>query len=181
VAQPEALAIAETPPIDDKTRAALDKLADIAQPQPVSWWPQTWGWALLFAILLAAMIFGLWRWLAWRHANRYRREALAELDALERDAGHPDGLLAEALAIPELLKRVALSVWPRASVAPLSGAQWVEFLGAHYDRPIAPELARLLQDEEYQKAGTLGALPDDQARAVFAGARAWIEGHRVSA
>jgi hypothetical protein len=159
-------------PLDASTRAALQKLNDIVLPPPVSWWPQTWGWAVLGALLAAAAAW--WGWRAWRHwkANRYRREALAELDRLE--TGSPV-ILAEAL--PELLKRVALAAWPRKTVAPLSGPDWVSFLRTNGGAAgFSDDAARLLDDLEYRAA------PDAEAsRSAARAVRRWIEGHVVSA
>ena len=41
--------------LDATTRAALQKLADISVPAPVTWMPQTWGWAVLAAVALALL------------------------------------------------------------------------------------------------------------------------------
>jgi hypothetical protein len=159
-------------PVDATTRAALQKLHDIALPPPVLWWPQTWGWAVLVALLVAAS--GWWGWRSWRRwkANRYRREALAELDRLE--AG-PPAALAEAL--PELLKRVALAAWPRTIVAPLSGPGWVAFLRTNGGTAgFSDAAAALLDDLEYRPAPSAEA-----ARAAAKSVRQWIEGHSVPA
>jgi hypothetical protein len=159
-------------PIDASARAALQKLADIPLPPSVSWWPQTWGWAVLGGLLLAV---GVWQgWRAWRRwdANRYRREALAELDRLE--AGPPQAL---AAALPQLLKQVALAAWQRTAVAPLSGPGWVAFLRANGGAAGFPDAAAaLLDDMEYR------ATPNaDDTRAAAKAVRWWIEGHVVPA
>ncbi|HEX4507704.1 MAG TPA: DUF4381 domain-containing protein [Alphaproteobacteria bacterium] len=158
-------------PLDATTRAALQKLADIVQPGPVAWWPQTWGW-LALAILMA--LLSTWRlvhWLRVYRANRYRREALAELDRLD---GSLTGT-ALAMTFPALLKRTALAAWPRAEVAALSGDVWVAFLRA--GGPISDETARLLNDLEYRGAD----LSDDEALMAARAVRAWILDHHVSA
>jgi hypothetical protein len=96
--------------------APLDKLHDFYQPPPPSWMPQTIGWYVVFAIaalLLAWLVVHvLRRWIA----DRYRREALRELVST-----NPEHL-------SELLKRTALSAWPREKVAALSGEAWLTFL-----------------------------------------------------
>ncbi|HEX4987063.1 MAG TPA: DUF4381 domain-containing protein, partial [Burkholderiales bacterium] len=105
--------------------------------------------------LLAVAAWALWRWHRRREANRYRREALAELARLEDVAG-----------IPPLLKRTALAAWPRKEVAALSGAQWVAFLRA------SGPLADLLDDAEYSGV----PVPGEQAKAA---AQRWIQEHRI--
>jgi hypothetical protein len=140
----------------------LEGLADIAVPAPVSCMPQTWGWAVLGVVLLGLSLWAFVRWRRRRERNRYRREALAELAHLSSQ---------DALAvIPPLLKRVALSAWPRSEVAALSGQAWVSFLRAH--GPFPEEAARLLDDIEYQ--------PRAQGEAIellVKASRLWIEKH----
>ena len=159
-------------PLPASVRAGLQKLADIVLPPPVSWWPQTWGWAALGGVLLAAAAW--WGYRSWRRwkADRYRREALAELDRLE---GVPPADLAAAL--PALLKRVALAAWPRTAVAALSGPDWVAFLRSNAGPAgLQDAVVSLLDDVEYR-----GALSADEARAAARAARRWIEGHVVPA
>lgn len=159
---------------------ALEGLADIALPAPVSWMPQTWGWAAL-AVVIA--ILGAWLYVRARRAQearRYRVEALAELDVLESKV-ESDMLRAEGLAaLPPLIKRVALVAWPREAVASLSGPAWIDFLHARSGGPALPDaLERLLDDGEYRP--TLATIGADEARASIRAARTWIEDHHVRA
>lgn len=156
---------------DPLTQLALEKLNDIVVPPPVSWLPQTWGWLALALLLLALLSFALWR----RHrryvANRYRREALAELDRLEATFG-----AADARAVAELVKRVALHAWPRAATASLSGAAWLQFLK---QRDFSGDsAARFLDDLEYHGDADLA---EGDARQFAKEARRWIERFHVSA
>ena len=84
--------------------APLDKLHDFYQPPAPPWTPQTIGWYVVFAVVgvlvLWAVVYFVRKWIA----NRYRREALRELT------------LARADGISALLKRAALSAWPREKV-----------------------------------------------------------------
>jgi hypothetical protein len=169
------------PPLDPSLRAALDKLADVVTPAPVSFVPQTWGWAVLAVILVALAAWLAMRWHRHRMANRYRAEALAELARIERTIA--DGAPGTALAaIPPLLKRVALTAWPRARVAALTQARWAAFIRTtDTDAASSAPLARLLDDAEYRSAAAAAAMSADDARACTRAARHWIEAHRVSA
>ncbi|HEY7041103.1 MAG TPA: DUF4381 domain-containing protein [Methylomirabilota bacterium] len=168
--------------LDPAARAALDKLADLAVPAPVSWLPQTWGWAALVA---AAIAVAAWAWVRARRrrrANRYRVEALARLARLEAALADGATRAAAVAEIPVLLKRTALAAWPRSDVAALSGAAWVDFLRRHGGRPpLSDGAARLLDDREYHGRDELTAMSAEEARACARAARAWIEGHRVPA
>jgi len=100
----------------------LSQLRDIHLPAPVSWWPPAPGWWLLAAILLGLIIIGYW--LIRRHRiNRWRRQALAQLAQLK--AGE-DATVAAQLSV--LLRRVAISRYPQAKVAALTGEAWLTFL-----------------------------------------------------
>jgi hypothetical protein len=96
----------------------IDRLAEPAEPAPVSMMPQTVGWAVLGA--LAALVL---TWLVvravrhWR-ADAYRRAALKALDGAGDDPA----------AVSEILRRAALVAYGRPRVASLHGAEWLAFL-----------------------------------------------------
>jgi hypothetical protein len=170
-----------TQPVHLTSSDALKGLADIVVPGPVSWSPQTWGWWVLGgALLVAALALAIRR--VRRHvANRYRREALEECAVLEaslESAGRRAAALAE-LAV--LLKRTAVTAWPRAEVASLSGLAWTSFLRRHGGRARVDEpIARLLDAAEYEP-GSLASVSPGDAHACARAVRNWIECHRVSA
>jgi hypothetical protein len=140
----------------------LEGLADIAVPVPVSWMPHTWGWAALGVVLLGLAVWAIVSWRRRRERNRYRREALVELTRTANE----DALT----VIPPLLKRVALSAWPRSEVAALSGEAWVSFLRAH--GPFPEDAARLLGDLEYRPRA-----PGEDIDLLVHASRLWIEKH----
>ena len=100
----------------------LSQLRDIHLPAPVSWWPPAPGWWLLAALLLIALgaAYLLYRW---HRRARWRRTALAELGQLR-------GATAERFLgeVSVLLRRVAVSRFPRRDVAALTGEDWLAFL-----------------------------------------------------
>ena len=160
---------------DPVSAAALAKLREIPLPPAVSYVPQTVGW-LVVAVVLAALVG--WAW--WRRhqrwvANRYRRAALADLAALEGRLSVASERRTAAAAIPALLKRTALAVVPRASVASLSDAEWLAFLDrtcppGGFASGAGPLLARLAYADEAPVA-------DADVRALVALARRWIAEH----
>lgn len=100
----------------NENSTSLDRLHDLVVPPPVPWWPPSPGWVILLAlaagILLGWLVKTFVRW----QANRYRREALALLKETP------------AAELSSLVKRVALTVWPREEVAGLTGPAWLRFL-----------------------------------------------------
>jgi HAMP domain-containing protein len=101
------------------------ELRDIHLPAEPGLWPPAPGWWLLLVVLLAALAFlGRQGWRMQRRRRR-RQRVLAELDRLEAAEMRGPALVA---AVSALLKRVALSRYPRAEVAALSGDAWLAFL-----------------------------------------------------
>ena len=165
-----------TAPLDKATRTALEGLSDIVLPPPVSWMPHTTAWIVLAAILL--LLLG-WFALRWRHrylANRYRREALAELVDIE---AHINTRGAQSIvAMTALMKRVALAIWPRETIAALSGPEWVAFLRQKSGPNGVPDpIAAILDNHEYREPVRIDAA---EATAFARALRLWTEGHRVS-
>jgi hypothetical protein len=168
------------PVVDAAARKALEGLVDIAAPPPVSWAPQTLGWAVVAAILVVALIAWLWRARRRSLANRYRTEALRLLASIEPRALDPQ-TRAEALPqIAAIIKRVALAAYSRGEVASLSGPAWVAFVGTRGLRTDGI-VNTLLDDAEYRSSDTLAAIPDADVLTFVTATRAWIKDHRVSA
>jgi len=160
---------------------ALEGLHDIVVPEAVAWTPQTVGWYVLLAAMLAigARVVVVRRR---RHiANRYRREALDVLAVIENDVGIPE-LRAGALArLPALLKRVALSVVSRAEAASLTGEKWLAFLDAGYGGDgFTRGPGGLLPTLAYGSSGDLEAISDQQASDLLELTRLWIQSHDLS-
>jgi LPXTG-motif cell wall-anchored protein len=167
-------------PLSAEAQKALEGLADIATPLPVSWMPQTWAWAGLGVVLLLAL--AVWVWRRRRHAlaNRYRVEALRALSALERHALESRTRAAALVQIAALIKRTAIAAYTRAEVASLSGPAWVQFIHERGFRTAAGART-LLDDLEYRSEASLAAMSDADTTALVTAARAWIKEHRVRA
>ena len=149
---------------------SIEQLKEMGLPTPISYWPQTWGWlALLGLLALALVVLGIRAWLRWRR-NAYRREAMARLNALQ-----------DLRELPELLKRVALSM-PLAPqehqrVPTLSGADWQAFLLRHAKVPLPEDFSRQLASLAYGSVDVSVA----QREQLLAQCKAWVEHHHVAA
>ena len=159
---------------------SLSQLADVVQPAPVSWMPQTAGWEVL-GVVLAVLVL----WLAWRGVrrwwrNRYRRDALAELHRLELRWQADTSTGPEVLeALPVLVKRCALAAWPRDQVASRSGAEWARFLLANAGHAThgAEALAPLVREIQYHDTAALKRVSPHDVRVLIEASRQWIQGH----
>lgn len=161
----------------DKPMASIADLKDIPPPAPVSYMPQTAGWwVLLGIVLLALAAYAFVRWRRWRR-NRYRREAQAELAAIEQAASDPGARAMALAAIPPLVKRTVLAWAPRTQVGPLSGDAWLRYLdgtfpgGGFVDGP-----GRQLDALAY---GT-PSLRDDELAALTSLLHRWIDDHAAA-
>ncbi len=167
--------------LDPLTKVALESLKDIAVPEPVSWFPQTFGWAVVGLLVSAVIVFFLWRWLQTYRANAYRRQALIELGDIERRIRDPETRHDAIDDLAELLKRVALVAWRREDVASLSGAAWVDFLEKQCDQDEMRSLRTLLDSFEYSNDSGLSGISETISGNFISSAKAWIRRHHVSA
>src|SRR5262249_10835302 len=126
--------------------------------------------------------------LAWRRhrrrqrANLYRREALAELDALAAGLEDKGGRQRLASRLPELLKRVALPVEPRWAVASLTDRRWLEELDRLYGGDAFSKGAgRILPSLAYGTPAAVSGVPRADLDALVRLSREWIAKHRAAA
>lgn len=156
---------------------SLDRMHDLVVPPPVSWWPPAPGWYGVLGILVVAFVFLAARMFLHWQRNRYRREALAEyrrlLPLLDTEEKRVAGLTGMAV----LVKRAAVSAFPRVDVASLTGDGWLAFLdrsgGA---KEFSQEAASLLEKAAY------GIVPDPGERKAWEAAgfvHRWLKDHRV--
>jgi len=147
---------------------------EIIVEQPVSYAPKTVGWYLLALLVLGwAARQGL---LALRRYRRdaYRRSALGELSALR--AGLATDREASLAAVPGLLKRCALSVFPRDQVAALSGAAWLSFLEQRAPGALSEQAQLALMTLVTRSAGELPGASDVE---LLDGVERWMRSHRA--
>ncbi|QNK00129.1 DUF4381 domain-containing protein [Dyella telluris] len=161
--------LADKPPM-----ASIADLKEIAAPAPVSYMPQTTGWWVLGGILLlGVLVVAFFKWRKWWR-NRYRREAQAELVAIERAAADPSTREDALAAIPVLVKRTVLAWAPRQEVGPMSGDAWLRYLDGTY--PAGGFLqgpGRQLDTLAYGQ----GKIGNDELAALMSLLHQWVDGH----
>lgn len=150
----------------------LAELKDIHLPPPPDLWPPAPGWWLLAALAVAALAYLIYLAIKYWRKNAYRRYALGELEKIfSQNKGQHAVIMAQT---NELLKRVALTHYPRDQVAHLTGESWVAFLDASagvHDFSMGP--GQVLVDGPYAKSE---AQQFDEL-ALLAAAQIWIKKH----
>jgi Domain of unknown function (DUF4381) len=108
----------------------LKELHDIHLPPPISWWPLALGWWVLAVVVLMLVFAAGWLYRRRRNAKRldaWRREALNEIVTLRKQIT----LLSTQQVLSQLsmlIRRVAITRFPRRDVAALHGDRWLAFL-----------------------------------------------------
>jgi len=142
----------------------LSRLADLALPPLVPFWPPAAGvWIVGCAGLAALSVFGWQQWSRYR-ADAYLRAAAAELDGL---AAEP----VTAEAISAVLKRAALVAHGRERVASLTGRSWSAFLAE-----TAPDSLQIAALTAAIAGAPAAARP--VSGEIIAQARSWLRGQR---
>ena len=158
--------------------ASLQNLKDIVEPAAVGFWPPAPGVWLLLALALLWSGFGVaLGWLRWRQ-DAYRRAGVRELLTIRGrlEAEGPKEAIHE-LAV--LLKRVALTAFPRDRVASISGDNWLAFLDATMrGGTFAGASGKLLTDSLYRSTGVSFEISHQQVEELFERAGTWIKRHR---
>ena len=157
---------------------SLERLHDIVVPPLAPWWPPAPGWYWVLGIgLVLVLVLVIRFFLRWQQ-NRYRREARAELAVHERALTDP-GRRAEAVsAIAGLLKRAALTAFPREQVASLTGRKWFAFLDeTGRTTAFSARSGATLEQAAYDPR-TADTLTDKQLQETITAVRWWLKNHQ---
>ena len=163
------------------TDPAALPLREIHLPESVGWWPPAPGWWLLPCLVALAAI------MAWYLSLRYRRRkysavnmARKELEeiraryAADRDARHC------VEAVSGLLRRLCISVFPRAETAGLTGHEWLVFLhekagksqdgAGHNEAEGLQDMAGILLEAPYRRQ-----VGEEEVETLIGFCSTWIE------
>jgi len=159
--------------------ASLQNLNDIVLPAQVGWWPLATGWYFLFALLLTVIAWIGYRSLKHWSGNRYRRAALEQFHSLKQGM-QDDTRRDESLGrIPVLLKRTALTVYPRKQVASLAGKDWHQFLNSKTKEPLFTGTVAETLDLVSYSAGGLNEVTPQASAALLGATYQWLKHHRA--
>jgi len=106
-------------------------LRDIHLPEAVSWWPPAPGWWMLPLLIALLLLIG---WSLKKLLHRRKQQRMLKVSISETfntirsdftESGDQVKLIGD---LSTLLRRIAISLYPRADVAALTGQLWLEFL-----------------------------------------------------
>ncbi len=159
----------------------LATLKDIHLPEAISIWPPALGWWLVCAALLLTLVLGLYYGLKSYRKQAYRRAALKALVQLEQGTMQPGYSLLKDRSLESslvhLLKRTALTAYPRSDIARLIGKEWLCFMDNKAGmNAFNTELGQRLLDSRFaQQPETLDAAT---ASWLLQTTKEWIKKHQ---
>lgn len=124
-------------------------LKDIHLPDVIGLWPPAIGWWLLVLLIPVSLFasYRLYRYLTRKTAVKAAKKELALIKLYE----HQD-TEKKLRELSILMRRVAISVSPRAEVASLTGREWLAFLDQSMTRaPFSQGYGQLLTEAVYRK------------------------------
>ena len=149
--------------MDEQLASLLAQLRPEVQPDSMLWWPPSWGWPVLLAVVIVGLVTAV-LWLRWRKQRLldccFVDEALAQLRLISSKRMEPR---AQLQAINAILKQAALSAYPNTNCANLVGWEWLSFLDSKWQQGSLQEHGELLE-RRYRCAAVI----DEQAVQNFA-------------
>ena len=125
-------------------------LKDIHQPEAISWWPPAIGWWLLAVLISLLIAFTVW---FYRRLTRKTAVKTAKKLLLNIKQDKTLDELQKLRQLSALIRRVAISVAPRAQAAGLTGQAWLAFLDKSVKgSPFSEGIGQLLELAPYQKS-----------------------------
>jgi len=176
-----AVASSASPINPEQLAQTLSQMRPLQLPLEPSWWPPALAWwlALLAVLACLAGIYLLWRRyrgpLWYRQAQNILQEIRDQLSTASAD----NYVQAQNQAITQmnrLLKRVALTLYSRDSIASLTGDQWCKWLDQQTRaRFFTQGHGRVFADYQYTSAQSGQQI---KPNAVFKGVKRWLKKHK---
>lgn len=128
-------------------------LRDIHLPEPLSWWPLAPGWWMVLVgviLLICLIVFLIKRYVKKKNSTKtLARNELSNIQKKYRQSKDSHTLVKE---LSVLLRRTAISVFPRTDVAGLTGNDWLVFLDKVIQRKQFSEgVGEILVSAPYKK------------------------------
>ncbi len=122
----------------------LSGLKDLHLLSEPSWWPLATGWWVVIATILIVGVCSLLFYRAWR-----QRPSVYAIRKINKMISIPDDL-SYLKHVSQLLKRVAIAVYNRQQIAPLSDQKWQDFLLTSAPNTLTKQEAHLIAFAPYE-------------------------------
>ena len=137
------------------TAALLEQLADVATPDAVAWFPPAPGWWIVAGLILLGLYFVVRFFARRRQRARYRKEARVLLEAIDQQWARDHDDHAYAIAAHQLVRRVAIHVSGRESVARLTGRDFIESVNALSVAAFSRRAGDMLSEASYRPSAEI--------------------------
>lgn len=122
----------------------LPEIRDIQLPDGVSVFPLAYGWWIIMAALILALLsLKVFFWVLKTSRKHYALKQLKNINSGNQ--------IDEAIRISELLRRICAVKYKQASA--LYGQEWIDFLNQHSTQKLSDEEAELLLFAPFMKQG----------------------------
>jgi len=131
-------------------------LRDIQIPDAIGLWPPAIGWWILAVLipLLLYLSYKLYKYITRKTALKVVKKQFKVLK-INTQLNDKQKLV----ELSSLMRRIAVSIFPREELASLTGNAWLDFLDKHSETALFnSDMARLLIDAPYRKAPDLNEL-----------------------
>ncbi|MBV1873520.1 MAG: DUF4381 domain-containing protein [Gammaproteobacteria bacterium] len=159
----------------------LAQLKGLHLPPEIGLWPPALGWWLSTILALSVLAYSLYRFIRWYHNTAYRRLALKELKTIKDTYLTNETVSVESAAfekqLGQLLKRTALSAFPRSDTASLSGREWLLNLDKTGNtQEFSKGIGKRLMENRFSRRPS--PLNNNDANELIKLCRQWIKQHR---
>lgn len=159
------------------TQMLQQQLRDIHLPDAIGWWPLAIGWWVLAALVIALIIWSVYKIRQRQQSNRYRHQALKELATiLKAWNDNTDQHVKNSRFLHStnaLLKRVVNHIDPTATHANKTGQAWVDALNSYINTPLDTSVTHALTVANYQSN------PNVDVSTLHSHIRHWIKSHQT--
>ncbi len=121
-------------------------------PAAISIWPPAYGWFIMLALLLFAILISVRWWHRYQQHRRFHQGLMKEFSQIQSRYTNDKNTIRAVRATSIFLRRVALAYYPRQQVASATGEKWLGMLNnMSAAKSIHTELGQLILTAPYMK------------------------------
>lgn len=144
----------------------------VLEPESIPFTFNTIGW-LVLVIVLCLLTISFVIIFAYRFVkNKYRRDAIASIASLSSEDKN------ELYGVAKILKKLAIDIYGRSSVASLNGVEWIDFLNSKVKKQCfsSPESSKVYESLDNEAV----IISDTEKDEFVVCVRYWVKNHLVN-